>query len=207
MGTKTIGQLTSATSIASADLLEIEQGGVSKSIASSFVAMPVGAMSPFAGASAPSGWFICDGMATSRSTYVALFTIIGTTWGSGDGSTTFNIPDMREKVPVGIGTSGTLITSTGSAVSANDVYTLAQFKDDQMQGHFHTQKTLQKENVGMASTGSSYYWDAQAGTNVSNAVQSNITTIAPITDGTNGTPRTGSATRGKRVGVNYIIKY
>lgn len=53
---------------------------------------------------APSGWLPCDGAAISRSTYAALFTAIGTAYGAGDGSTTFNVPDLRGRFPVGLGT-------------------------------------------------------------------------------------------------------
>ena len=57
--------------------------------------MPVGCVIPFAGAAAPTGWLLCQGQAVSRTTYAQLFSVIGTTYGSGDGSTTFNLPDMR----------------------------------------------------------------------------------------------------------------
>lgn len=56
---------------------------------------PSGAISAFGGTSAPSGWLMCDGTAVSRATYAALFAVIGTNFGSGDGSTTFNLPDFR----------------------------------------------------------------------------------------------------------------
>lgn len=52
---------------------------------------------------APSGWLMCDGAAKSRSTYASLFGVIGGTWGAGDGSTTFNVPDFRGRAPVGAG--------------------------------------------------------------------------------------------------------
>lgn len=55
----------------------------------------VGMIAPFAMSSAPSGWLVCDGSAISRTTYANLFTAISTTWGVGDGSTTFNLPDLR----------------------------------------------------------------------------------------------------------------
>lgn len=51
--------------------------------------------------SAPSGWFLCDGSAISRTTYSELFAIIGTTYGTGDGSTTFNIPNLKGRAIVG----------------------------------------------------------------------------------------------------------
>ena len=64
-------------------------------------ATPVGVMHGYAGATAPEGWLLCYGQAVSRTTYAALFAAIGTTYGSGDGSTTFNIPDRRGRVGVG----------------------------------------------------------------------------------------------------------
>lgn len=63
--------------------------------------MPAGAVMPYAGSSAPSGWLLAYGQAVSRSTYAALYAAIGTTYGSGDGSTTFNVPDMRGRVVAG----------------------------------------------------------------------------------------------------------
>ena len=65
---------------------------------------PVGVIQPFAGVNAPAGWLFCDGSAISRIQYPELFSALSTTYGSGDGSTTFNIPDMRGRMPVGLGT-------------------------------------------------------------------------------------------------------
>jgi len=64
-------------------------------------AAPVGEVTQFAGSSAPTGWLLCDGSAVSRTTYAALFAIIGTTYGSGNGSTTFNLPNLKGRVIVG----------------------------------------------------------------------------------------------------------
>lgn len=61
----------------------------------------VGMIAPYAGSTAPDGWLICDGSAISRTTYAALFSVIGTTYGVGDGNSTFNIPDFQAKVPIG----------------------------------------------------------------------------------------------------------
>lgn len=61
----------------------------------SAVILPAGAVQVFAMSSAPTGWLSCDGTAVSRSTYSGLYSAIGTTYGSGDGSTTFNLPDLR----------------------------------------------------------------------------------------------------------------
>ena len=65
------------------------------------VAMPTGAVVPFGGSSAPTGFLLCAGQAVSRSTYSALFGVISTTYGTGDGSSTFNLPDLRGRVVAG----------------------------------------------------------------------------------------------------------
>lgn len=63
--------------------------------------IPAGALMPYAGAAAPSGWLLCDGSAVSRTTYAALFAVLSTTYGVGDGSSTFNLPDLRGRVIAG----------------------------------------------------------------------------------------------------------
>jgi hypothetical protein len=75
--------------------------------------VPSGAIMDFAMNAAPTGWLACDGAAISRTTYAALFAAIGTTWGAGDGSTTFNLPDMRGYFRRGVGTN-----SDGTAAGA-----------------------------------------------------------------------------------------
>lgn len=66
--------------------------------------IPSGVMWEFGGAAAPAGWLLCDGSAVSRATFAALFTAIGTTFGVGDGTTTFNLPDARSRSTVGAST-------------------------------------------------------------------------------------------------------
>jgi microcystin-dependent protein len=64
------------------------------------LAMPPGSITAFAGSTEPVGWLFCYGQQISRASYAALFAVIGTTYGVGDGSTTFNLPDMRGRVPL-----------------------------------------------------------------------------------------------------------
>lgn len=79
-------------------------------------ATPTGSVTMFAGSTAPTDWLLCDGAAVSRTTYADLFAVLGTTYGAGDGSTTFNLPDLRDRAPVGA--SGTkALGSTGGADS------------------------------------------------------------------------------------------
>lgn len=80
------------------------------------VGLTPGFIAPFAGSTAPDGWLVCDGSAISRTRYADLFAVIGTTYGSGDGNTTFNLPDFSDgKSPIGVGTNYALGTSTNGA--------------------------------------------------------------------------------------------
>ena len=105
-------------------------------------AVPVGSMQAFAGSSAPTGWLLCDGTAVSRTTYSNLFSVISTTYGVGDGSTTFGLPDMRGRVPMGAGTgnqqggTGSGVITGGTSLAAR---TAGQFGgDERLQSHTHT---------------------------------------------------------------------
>jgi len=79
---------------------------------------PTGAITAYAASAAPTGWLLCDGAAVSRSTFAALFAVIGTTYGAGDGSTTFNVPNLKGRVPVGLDAGQTefdALAETGGA--------------------------------------------------------------------------------------------
>jgi len=87
------------------------------------VTAPAASMMVFAGASAPSGWLLCFGQAISRTTYATLFSAVSTTYGIGDGSTTFNLPDMRGRVAAGAdnmgGSAAGRLTSTTMSPDGN----------------------------------------------------------------------------------------
>lgn len=88
--------------------------------AAGLVGVNVGTIAMWGGGADPPGWLICDGRAVDRTIYAALFAAIGTSYGPGDGSTTFNIPDLRGRVAVGLGTNAlvnTLGNSDGVAVA------------------------------------------------------------------------------------------
>lgn len=80
--------------------------------------MPTGAIIPWPTDTPPAGWLLCDGSAVSRTQYANLFAVIGETWGEGDGSTTFNVPDLRGRFPLGRAQSGTgsVLGETGGAL-------------------------------------------------------------------------------------------
>ena len=161
---------------------------------------PIGVVKAYAGTTTPAHYLPCDGSAVSRVIYSELYDVIGTTYGAGDGSTTFNVPDYRETVLVGIGKNTTKIfdsTETDPSTQAagtqeHDVYTLGEFKDDQIQDHAHQQWTCDY-NAG-SKTGD-YIAISDKPSNKS-AKDWNILA-----------GRTGTTTHGKQTGVNYIIKY
>lgn len=81
---------------------------------------PVGIIAMWATNSAPTGWLICDGSAISRATYSELFALWSTTFGVGDGSTTFNLPDMRQRIPIGRYVSNSAIDTIGETQGSWD---------------------------------------------------------------------------------------
>ena len=155
--------------------------------------LPAGAVMPFAMNSAPSGWLAADGTAVSRSTYATLFAAISTTHGVGDGSTTFNLPNLQGIFVRGSGGPHS-IGGGGEAYSA----TFGAKQTDAFQGHQHAVT----HNAVYAVAGNTY----QGG----NGAILNAATIQvgnPTTDGANGTPRTAVETRPANIALLYCIKF
>jgi microcystin-dependent protein len=80
--------------------------------------VPTGTINAYGGSSSPNGWLLCDGSAVSRTTYAALFAVLSTTYGVGDGSTTFNLPNLKGRVPVGRDAAQTEFDSLGETGGA-----------------------------------------------------------------------------------------
>lgn len=99
---------------------------------------PAGTVVDYAGSAAPSGWLICDGSTVSRTTYPQLFANIGTTYGAGDGSTTFGIPDCRGRKTIGKHSSGTFVTLGGVGGEENHTLSAAEMPSHTHTGPSHT---------------------------------------------------------------------
>jgi microcystin-dependent protein len=143
-------------------------------------AVPAGVISPFAGASLnmPAGYLLCDGSAISRTTYSDLFQAIGTTYGSGDGSTTFNLPNFAGYFLRGLGgTSAALGVAQAESVNTAGVQ-------------------LREASTTWAATG------AAIGSSQAYFENSNIASY-----GTNMTLFGGTETRPANYAVNYLIKF
>lgn len=136
------------------------------------IAVPAGFIGYYGHSSAPSGWFICDGSAVSRTTYADLFSAIGTNFGSGDGSTTFNLPNLIDKFPQGNTTVGTTKTAglpniTGSIETPHGSVT----------GAFTATKLSNSDIRGASGSYSRYRDNFDA--SLSNSIYGNSTTVQP----------------------------
>lgn len=80
--------------------------------------VPTGVMMPFAAVTPPTGYLLCDGNAVSRTAYATLFALIGTTYGVGNGSTTFNVPNLKGRVVVGVSATDTEFDTIGETGGA-----------------------------------------------------------------------------------------
>ena len=106
--------------------------------------LPIGTIVDFAGTIAPTGWLICDGSAISRTTYADLLATIGTIYGEGDGSTTFNLPNCEGLVTVGIKNSDTDFSSIGKKGGEKEV----TLTNEQIPSHSHEIPELKDDNGG-----------------------------------------------------------
>ena len=154
--------------------------------------VPTGTVVMYGGSSAPLDWLLLDGSAVSRTTYANLFAVLSTTYGVGDGSTTFNLPNAQGVFVRGAG------SQTISAISYSGTRGTSQV--DALQGHLHgTQDSAGSGGnaliggVGSVSNnGTHNRWTSPVDTSVS--------------DGSNGTPRVSSETRPANICLSYIIK-
>ena len=127
--------------------------------------MPTGTVLPFAGINAPTGYLFCDGDAISRSAYSDLFDIIDETYGAGDGSTTFNIPDLRGRVIAGQddmgGTSANRLTSPSSTLNGINGDVLGATGGSET--HTLTIAQMPSHNHGGGTVGTSHISDVSGG--------------------------------------------
>lgn len=180
--------------------------------------VPAGAIMAFGGLSAPTGWLLCDGSAVSRATYADLFAAIGTTYGVGDGATTFNLPDLRQRFPLGKASSGTgsVLGQTGGAIDHSHSVSLATanlpahahtFSATTPSGGGHTHQYARHFNVGRAAGAE----DSNCGSMILNNVTGNgehtHTVSGPTSSVGSGTAATTTATNAPYLVVNHIIKH
>jgi len=181
--------------------------------------VPVGSIMSYAGATAPTGWLLCSGQAVSRATYADLYSAISTTYGIGNGSTTFNLPDLGNRFVVGVGSSYARNYKGGA-----DSVTLTEAQTG-VAAHAHsiTDKTHQHTDGGswnpnpwgrnIARYGYGAQWVANAAVSYTSAVGNEIYTspvATGITTTNNNTAQNATSSHENRppyIALNYIIKY
>jgi microcystin-dependent protein len=165
----------------------------------STVGVPIGTVVSYAGNTVPTNYILCDGSAVSRTTYSALFTAIGTTWGSGDGSTTFNLPDLRglflRGKDGGTGNDPDAASRTAKFTSGAYGNNVGSYQGDKMADHTHGQ-TTSDNSVNWSYAGGS---GLDYGRGVSAVIANNYLQ-------TSTQNQTGSETRPRNAYVNFIIK-
>lgn len=147
-----------------------------------------GMVAPFATSTVPTGWLECAGAAVSRTTYADLFARIGTTWGAGDGSTTFTLPDLR----------GEFVRGWDNGKGTDSGRAFASSQTDAFQGHQHVTTSTGGGNfTGTGTSGLS---------NIGGGTAPTFQSGNPVTDGSSGTPRTAAETRPRNFALMYCIK-
>ena len=141
--------------------------------------LPAGTMQMFAGNTIPAGWLLCDGSAVSRTDYAKLFSAIGTTYGEGDGSTTFALPNLIDRVVQGAATAGTYKEAGLPNIKGNlggvGQYDVGNYPIDGAFG-----KTGSTTNIPGAGGGSYYpLYAVDFDTSRSSAIYGNSTTVQP----------------------------
>ena len=154
--------------------------------------LPTGSVTMFAGLSAPNGYLLCDGSAISRTSYSALFNAIGTAYGAGDGSTTFNLPNLNGRVPVGQDSNDTDFDTLGET-GGEKTHTLTI---NEMPSHTHTPSVVINAN----SQGYT------AGSNWSEGIYTRSTSGVSLALNNTGGSQPHNNVQPYLV-VNYIIKY
>jgi microcystin-dependent protein len=160
--------------------------------------IPPGTIAPFGGGTVPTGWILCDGSAISRTTYSALFDAISTTYGSGDGLSTFTLPNAQGVFLRGAG------SQTISAVSYSATRGASQ--PDALQnitGNFNVFKS-----DWSAISGGAFSSPGTDGSNGFSGTSSGSMALRRYNFDASGSPnaRTSTETRPANIGVNYIIK-
>jgi microcystin-dependent protein len=168
--------------------------------------IPTGLISPFGAASAPAGWLSCQGQAVSRTTYSDLYAVIGTTYGIGDNSTTFNLPDLMGRSPIGSGTGAGLTgRSLGDKVGVEN----SSLSESNLPQHGHIVTHFRR--ISTADTHDHEGWSTSE-TNHFSAPPDDRTSEAESTDavtvGTNGGNGSSAAFTNMQpsTAVNFIIK-
>jgi len=159
--------------------------------------VPSGAMLP-CGGPVQDGYILCDGSAVSRTEYAALFAVIGTRWGAGDGSTTFNVPDMVDRFPVGAGNLYAL-GDTGGAASVELTTAQLPAHNHAVTDPGHTHNITDPGHTHTVSDPGHVHSSVVAASNVTTG-----TSAGGVTAGNTGSATTGITNQSAMTGVATV---
>jgi microcystin-dependent protein len=172
--------------------------------------IPTGTILPYAGTSAPTGFLLCNGSTVSRTTYADLYAVVGDSFGSGNGSTTFHLPDLKGRflrgVDGGAGRDPDRLTRTAMNLGGNSGDQVGSVQDDAFQGHYH-QFSGTFSVSDSAITPANYVQATAASTTSSSSTLNNQNYVNTPRTGLHGTARFTNETRPQNANVNFIIKY
>lgn len=197
--------------------------------------VPTGMWAPYSGDAAPTGWLLCDGTAVSRTLYSALYGVLGTKHGAGDGTTTFNLPDMRGMFvrghDAGAGHDPEASSRTAAAAGGNTGDAIGSLQGDEVGTHGHGVTDPTHEHAlganprlpGSSGTAMAGLWNnggslisgqmmtpdmmawVQSNSGYGNTGSTPLSSVAAAT-GVSVNNSTGAETRPKNISANWIIK-
>ena len=159
--------------------------------------VPAGTMQMFAGNTIPAGWLLCDGSAVSRTNYAKLFSAIGTTWGTGDGSTTFNLPNSIGRFAEGAATSGSY-KSAGLPNIEGSINAHGDSPFELLAGDKFVTDGCFKDGIGFSPA-----WSLSS----TQIAQTNVTQLHFSANGANSIYGNSQTVQPNSFTVRYIIKY
>ena len=196
-----------------------------------FLLVPTGAMMPYAASIAPNGWLLCDGSAFSRTTYLTLYSLIGTTYGNGDGVNTFNLPNLKGRTIFGVNGSDPSFSLGVTGGSKTATLTTNELPEHTHTGttnssgshthgitdpgHKHTMTTVNDDFNNSGGSNPSFAADSAGSITWNNVINNNITGITinaggdhthSFTTGSAGSSNSFSILN-PYITLNYIIKY
>jgi len=175
------------------------QDAATKNYVDAINSVVTGTINMWPTASAPTGYLLCQGSAVSRATYAALFAIIGTTFGVGDGTTTFNLPNYTNRMPYGatVGTTG----GSADAVVVSHTHTATSTSTVSDPGHIHSVPN----NTGAAIMGMGNVSNRNYGLSYTDTAVTGITVATSTTNAYSGVSGT-NANLPPYLGITFIIK-
>lgn len=140
------------------------------------ILVPTGCVQAFAGSTTPQGWLLCDGSAVSRTDYADLYAVVGDTYGTGDGSTTFNLPNLVDKFVEGSATAGTV--KSAGLPNITGEFRAYSYGTGSVNGAFNS--SVNTPNVLRGATDQNLNWNSYTfDASQSNSIYGNSTTVQP----------------------------